>query len=302
MSEDRARAISQRVANEGRARGLSRDDAFTAYAMDRVLYRLGRSRHARGFLLKGGVLVSSLLDAPYRFTRDIDVLRRRGPPDPDDLREKFRQIVAVPVDDGLVFGSDAVHAAPAVREEDGYDGVKVTIRAEVGRQEILVRVDIGFGDAVVPPGARLHLPAFLPGDAQPRVWAYGVEPVLSEKVETLLGKFPVVRHRLKDLLDVIVLVDRSGLDGPPMVASLRATLARRRTPPDLRVLDDMRDELAGRAWATAWATMAREKRVAEIPTLSEAVGRFDVFVRPLLVAIREGGQGPERWEAGGPWR
>lgn len=79
MSEDRARAISQRVANEGRARGLSHEDAFTATAMDRVLYRLGRSRHARGFLLKGGVLVSSLLDAPYRLTRDIDLLRRRGP-------------------------------------------------------------------------------------------------------------------------------------------------------------------------------------------------------------------------------
>lgn len=302
MTDDRARAIAQRVANEGRARGLTREDAFTAYAMDRLLFRLGRSRHARGFILKGGVLVGSLLNAPYRFTRDIDVLRRRGPPSPDDLREKFRQIVAMPLDDGLSFGSDAVHASPAIREEDGYDGVKVTIRGEIGRQEVLVRIDVGFGDAVVPPGARLVLPAFLPNDPPARVWAYGLEPVLAEKVETLIGKFPLVRHRLKDLLDVIVLVARSPLDGPTMVSSLGATLARRGTPPDLRVLDDMREQLAGRAWESAWATMAREKRVTETPSLSEAVGRFDTFVRPIFVELREGTIRVGQWEPGGPWQ
>lgn len=301
MSEDRARAVAQRVANEGRARGLTREDAFTAYAMDRVLFRLGRSRHARGFILKGGVLVGTLLDAPYRFTRDIDVLRRRGPPCPDDLREKFHQVVAVPLDDGLSFGSDAVHASPAIREEDGYDGVKMTIRGEVGRHEVLVRIDVGFGDAVVPPGARLVLPAFLPDDAPARVWAYGLEPVLAEKVEALIGKFPLVRHRLKDLLDVIVLVERSALDGRTLVASLGATLTRRKTPPDIQVLDDMRDELSGRAWESAWATMAREKRVAEVPALGEAVRRFDAFVRPVLGELRAGTTSLGQWEPGGPW-
>jgi len=302
MSEDRAKAISQRVANEGRARGLTREDAFTAYAMDRVLFRLGRSRHARGFLVKGGVLVASLLDEPFRFTRDIDVLRRRGPPSPDDLREKFRQVVAVVVDDGLAFGSDAVHAAPAVREQDGYDGVRVTIRGMVGRQEVAVHIDIGFGDAVVPPGLRTNLPAFLPDDAPARIWAYGIEPVIAEKVETLIAKFPAVRHRLKDLLDVVVLVERSALSGEAMVSSLRATFTRRGTPYDSRVLDDMREELGGRAWLTAWATMAREKRVAGVPGLLDALARFDTFVRPLLVVLRDGGASPGHWDAGGPWR
>lgn len=302
MSDDRAKAISQRVANEGRARGLRREDAFTAYAMDRVLFRLGRSRHARGFILKGGVLVASLLDEPYRFTRDIDVLRRRGPPDPDDLRERFRQVVAITVDDGLTFGSDATHAAPAVREEDGYDGVRVTIRGALGRQEVTVRIDIGFGDAVVPPSSRVKLPSFLPDDAQPRVWAYGIEPIIAEKVETLIGKFPAVRHRLKDLLDVIVLAERSSLSGEGTLASLRATFSRRGTTADLRVLDDMRADLGGRAWTSAWATMAREKRVVDAPGLLDALARFDAFVRPLLLALRDGRPAPGSWEAGGPWR
>ena len=73
-----------------------------------------------------------------------------------------------------------------------------------------------------------------------------------------------------------------------VVASLRATLERRGSEPDVRVLDDMRTELRGKKWEIDWATMRREKVVAGEMTLQMAVERFDLFVRPLLVALRDG--------------
>lgn len=130
------RSVSQRVRNRGRERRLSRDDAFTAYAMVRLLNRLGRSRHRREFLLKGGVLVANLLDAPHRFTRDIDLLRRHGRPSPDELREVFREVVAVVVDDGVEFDPGGVRAVQSEHREDGYDGVKVQVRARVGGHQV----------------------------------------------------------------------------------------------------------------------------------------------------------------------
>ena len=60
-----ARSVNQRVGNVARERGLDRDDAFVAYAMDRFLYRLGRSSQANEFALKGGVLVANLIDELY---------------------------------------------------------------------------------------------------------------------------------------------------------------------------------------------------------------------------------------------
>jgi hypothetical protein len=82
MSErtKKARSVNQRVGNEGRNRNLGRDDAFVAYVMDRFLFRLGRSSQADEFFLKGGLLVANLVAQPHRFTRDIDFLRRNGPP------------------------------------------------------------------------------------------------------------------------------------------------------------------------------------------------------------------------------
>ncbi len=298
----RVRSVSQRVGNRGRKRGLGRDDTFTAYVMDRLLHRLGRSRHRNEFFLKGGVLVANLVDSPHRFTRDIDVLRRHGRPSPDDLREMFGEIVASPADDGVEFVADGVRAIAADHGEDGYVGVKVFLRARVANHEVDVRVDVGFGDAVVPPAARRALVPFLDGDEPARVLAYLPAPVVAEKVETLVSKFPAVMHRLKDILDVVALGDSHAFDGAELVVSFKATFDRRRTRADVVVLDDMREVVGERAWATAWATMQREKAVRQPMELREAVARFDVFIRPLLRCLGSGGPSPERWEPTGPWR
>lgn len=293
--------IDQQVSNRGSERGLSRQDAFTAYVMDRLLHRLGRSRHAEEFLLKGGVLVANLIDAPHRFTRDVDVLRRKGRPSPDELREMFKDIVAVPADDGITFPPSGVRAVKADHDVDGYDGVKVTLRATVGRRSVDVRVDVGFGDAVVPPASRRTLAPFLEADEPASVFAYHAEVVIAEKVQTLLSKFPVIGHRLKDLLDVVALADTHTFDGATLSASLQATLARRDTRADTRVLDDMQEIIADRRWQTSWATMLKEKAVEARTGMREVTVRFDVFVRPILDALADDAQPPTHWKPGGPW-
>ncbi len=298
---NKSKSVRQRVGNRGKERGLSRNDMFTAYVMDRLLHRLGRSRHGADFFLKGGLLVANLVGQPHRFTRDIDVLRRHGRPSPDELRGIFRDIVAVPTDDGVVFAAQGVRAIAAEHDEDGYDGIKVFVRATVGSHEVDVRVDVGFGDAVVPPAGRRSLTPFLEGDEPALVFAYGAEPVIAEKVETLIAKFPVVLHRLKDILDVVALSEGGDFDGTLLTDSLRATFDRRGTRIDVEVIDDMHEIVAERVWTTAWATMLREKVVAQPTGLRESIDQFDAFVRPLLQSLANGSAPPTRWPPGGPW-
>jgi hypothetical protein len=88
-------------------------------------------------------------------------------------------------------------------------------------------------------------------------------------------------------------------DGALFSASLRAILERRGTRPDLHVPDELRTELAGRRWQTDWATMLREKAVAQPMELADAIARFDGFVRPLLEAAA-GAAPPGTWSAPGP--
>lgn len=295
-----AKSVAQRVANRGRELRLTRNDALVAYAMDRLLHRLGRSAHAPDFFLKGGVLVANFVASPHRFTRDIDLLRRHGAARPDDLREIFRSVASVAAEDGITFIPSSIRASIARRDVDGYDGIRVTVGATLADATITVPIDIGFGDAVVPPADRVRLNGFLVDMPQAEVFAYDVGLVIAEKVETLLARFPLIEHRLKDLLDVVVLARSRSFEGPGLLASLVATFRRRSTPFDLRTLDELRDELRGRRWQEQWAVMRREKAVVIEIDLTAVLAAFDVFVRPLLVAIHHG-DSPGRWSAGGPW-
>lgn len=296
--ERKGRSVNQLVGNELRARRLDRDEGFAAYVGDRLLYRLGRSTEADEFYLKGGVLVANLVDEPFRSTRDLDFLRRHGPPDPDEMRQRFGSVVAVPLDDGITF--TGVRAQLTDRETDDYEGVKVFVDASVEGHETVVKIDVGFGDAVEPPVEPIELVPFLPDDARARVRAYRAETVLAEKIETTFSKL-LAEHRLKDILDVVVLSDRLAFEGPGTLAALRATFGRRDTEADPQVLNTLREELRGRKWVTHWSTMIREKRVREHVPLVDAVARFGRFVEPLVLAL-DGEGDPREWPVGGPWR
>ena len=60
-----AASVRQKLLNLARQRGEEFQFVLTRYAIERVLYRLGRSPHSDRFVLKGAML-SELLDLPSR--------------------------------------------------------------------------------------------------------------------------------------------------------------------------------------------------------------------------------------------
>jgi hypothetical protein len=98
----RVESIRQRLRNELRARGEDVTLGLQRYAVERFLYRLGRSRHRERFILKGATLFA-IWGTAYRPTRDVD-FTGYGSPDPQDVIGAFREICNTPDDvDQLVF-------------------------------------------------------------------------------------------------------------------------------------------------------------------------------------------------------
>lgn len=294
-------SILARVTRQGGALGFSRRESVEHYVMDRLLFRLGRSRHADQFYLKGGLLVGSFTGSPFRFTRDIDLARSHGPPDPDILRQMWRDVVALAAQDGLEFRPDGVRAEHAEHDIDGYDGVKVSISARLHTIQVDIRLDIGFGDAVVPPAERLSLTPFLDDQIPARLYAYDKATVVAEKAQTLLDKFPQIEHRLKDLLDIVVLARRLSFDGAELAGAVHATFDRRATRIDPSMVDQLRSELRGKRWYSAWFRMCNDKRLAEKLELQDATSTFDAFLTPILDAIADGTRPPNEWSPSTGW-
>ena len=155
-----AASVRQRLLNIIRDTGDDPNLVWTRYATERLLYRLSVSEYAGDFILKGAMLFTVWTGETYRPTVDMDFLGH-GDDSSERLAEVFRKVCGVNVEpDGLVFDADTVAAGP-IREEQGYQGQRVTLTAFLGKARIPVQVDVGFGDVVTPKARKISYPTLL---------------------------------------------------------------------------------------------------------------------------------------------
>src|SRR3989338_3304827 len=220
-----AASIRQKLKNLARERGEDFQQMLVNYALERVLYRLGKSRHRDRFLLKGALLFRLWFELTQRPTRDADFLGF-GNAEPEEFAEVFREIAGMIEDDGLVFDADSVKVAD-IRKEAGYPGVRVSMIATLDGARIPVQCDIGFGDAVTPAPLQHAYPTLLDMPA-PVLAVYPLETVVAEKLEAIV-KLASFNSRVKDYFDLWVLMRFENLDRSLLPVAIRATFARRNT-------------------------------------------------------------------------
>ena len=224
MSKDIAASVRARLLNKAKAEQSDFNGVLVRYALERLLYRLSQSAHADRFLLKGAMLFTLWYDMPHRPTRDVDLLGF-GASDLASITKTFREIASVAAEDGMRFDPKSV-AAEEIRKEAGYAGVRVLLSAELAGARVKTQIDIGFGDAVTPGPVHAVYPVMLDDFPAPTLQAYPVYTVIAEKLHAiaLLG---MTNSRLKDYLDLSVLLEREVLDADILAKAIAHTFRRR---------------------------------------------------------------------------
>lgn len=299
-ADGRVESIRQRLRNALRARGEDVTVGLQRYAVERFLYRLGRSRHRERFVLKGGALFA-IWGTAYRPTRDVD-FTGYGSSDPQDVIGACREICNTADDvDQLTFDTDTIAADP-IRDGSEYDGLRIRIRARLGDSDIPIQVDVGFGNAIVPGPEEKEYRTIL-GDPPPRILAYPPESVVAEKMHAMvtLGER---NSRYKDFYDLHAIAMAFPFDRSTLVRAVRATFERRATPMPV----EMPAALAGRFYsddsrAQQWRAYVTRNHLAGVPPDFGAVGDIvSSFLRPLWEDVGAGRSPAGDWPPGGPWR
>ena len=278
---DRSPAISvrARLLNLARAQGSDFQRLLVRFAIERLLYRLSVSRHADAFILKGATLFSVWLGAPHRATRDLDLLGR-GDADPSRLVGIFVDVVNTPCeDDGLTFDPAAITAAP-IREAARYAGVRVVVPGALAGARWVVQIDVGLGDATVPPPQEVEVPPLL--DLPPaRLRGYAPATVVAEKTEALIV-LGLNTSRMKDLYDLDQL-SRTFAFGDELIDALQATFVRRGTPlPEVLPIGLSDSFAADEAKLAQWRAFVLKSGVVTPRTLSEVVVQLRAWLWPAL--------------------
>lgn len=297
--EDQAESIRQRLRNELRARGEDVTLGLQRYAVERFLYRLGQSPHRRRFILKGATLFT-LWGTAYRATRDVD-FTGYGSPVPDDVIKAFREICITPdTVDQLVFDTEAITAQP-IRDGSEYDGLRLRLRARLGRSDISVQIDVGFGNAIVP-GPEEQVYRTILGDPPPRILAYPPESLVAEKLHAMviLGDR---NSRYKDFYDLYAVAGAFTFERTTLVQAVKATFDRRRTPiqaglPSALAAPFYTDEARAAQWRAYVDRNQLPGASADFIQLGE---RLIAFLQPIWENLVSGNATAGEWRDGGPW-
>ncbi|MGA3145533.1 MAG: nucleotidyl transferase AbiEii/AbiGii toxin family protein [Verrucomicrobiota bacterium] len=291
-----AASVHARLAQRRTKTGEDYNVLLVRFTLERLLYRLSISKHREQFVLKGAMLFALWEPEMHRATRDLDLLGF-GRSTPERLADIFRELCNLEVEaDGVDFDPRSVRCED-IRAQDEYAGIRVKLRATVGKAVVPLQVDVGFGDALPVAPEEITFPVML-GMAAPKLRAYSRETVVAEKLEAIV-KLGMLNSRFKDYFDLHYLAQKFPFDGALLVKSIAGTFARRGTafpeglPAGLTPMFGT-DPAKIRGWQAFWRKTGPK---AAAPTLEAVIQLLIEFLEPPLDAAAKGKPLTATWKS-----
>ena len=204
------------------------------FMLERLLERISLSKYKDMVILKGGMLIASMVGISSRTTMDMDATLRGYPLTEKAIQEALSEICAIPLGDEVSLELD--HIAP-IREDDEYGGFRVAIIAKYESINTPLKIDITTGDIITPDAIRYAFQSNFE-NKKIEVWAYNIETILAEKVETILRR-SVLNTRPRDYYDVYIIMktQRRAINKNLFRTALNATAHKRTSLAALRDQD-----------------------------------------------------------------
>lgn len=213
------------------------------FLFERVLERLAGSAYKDNFILKGGLLISSMIGISERTTMDMDTTVRGITMEENEIIKAIEEILTVDVNDGMVFEYQGIEP---IREEDAYNNFRVHLNAKYGKINSPMKIDVTTGDAITPAAIRYDFPMLFEEKSIP-VMAYTLETILAEKFETVIRR-NIGTTRARDFYDLHTLFRgyRSEVRPEILKAAVLHTARKRASVQDMEdwqeILKDIREE------------------------------------------------------------
>ena len=188
--------------------------------------RIEKSKYKDNIILKGGVLLSSILGCDMRTTKDIDATLKGLPLNENSIKKIFENILSINIDDGCKF---QIVSIKDIRLEEEYSGYRINVLGTFDRLKNYFFIEISTGDTITPREIKYKYNSIFE-DKQINIMAYTVETILAEKLHAIISK-NISTTRAKDFYDVYMLMNkhRDDIDNNTLIKAVERTFKSRNT-------------------------------------------------------------------------
>ena len=237
-----ARQLKDLVRNLSKKKSADAQILMRNYMMERFLERISLSEYKNQFILKGGMLVAAMVGLDARATMDLDATIKGTNVNVEDVEMIISKIISIPLNDGVLF---RIKRISEIMEEADYPGVRVSMETKFDGVITPLKIDISTGDVITPREIKYKFNLMLENRTI-EVWAYNLETVLAEKLETVISR-NVTNTRMRDFYDIYILQKLYGeqLSKDVLRDALVATAKKRETLEQIETedIDEVFDEI-----------------------------------------------------------
>lgn len=191
---------------KGRIKNLAKENnadprlLMRLYMMERFIERASVSKYKDNFIIKGGILVTSLVGVSLRSTLDIDSTIKNQSISENDAKRMIDDICKIDIGDGVSF---EVKDSSTIMDEMEYPGIRFTLNVIMDGLITPIKIDISTGDVITPRAIEYQY-NFLLEDRTATLLSYNLETILAEKLQAILNR-ELLNTRMRDFYDIYVL-------------------------------------------------------------------------------------------------
>ncbi len=223
MNKDKLKSVIREKANSDN--NLSAQ-LYQMYFFEHILDRLSKSKYKHNIILKGGLLLSSIIGDDERTTKDMDATLKSLPLEREEITQIISDILNIDLDDGIDLKIEDVKD---IRQESEYGGFKINIQATMSTLKVYLAIELTTGDQITPREIEYNYNCHFEDKKIP-ILAYTIETVIAEKYQTIIAR-DIYNTRMKDFYDIYVLVKENTekIDFKNLVMAIKNTFINRET-------------------------------------------------------------------------
>lgn len=223
MNKDRLKSIISKKADGNN--NLSAQ-LYQMYFFEHILDRLSKSKYKHNIILKGGLLLSSIIGDDERTTKDMDATLKSIPLEKENIKKIMQEILSIDTDDGISY---EIVNIKDIRLESEYGGFKINILAKMETLKVYIAIELTTGDKITPREIEYNYNCIFEDKKIP-IFAYTIETVVAEKYQTIISR-GIYNTRMKDFYDIHILITdkKEQLKLDNLIMAIKNTFKHRKT-------------------------------------------------------------------------
>ena len=249
------------------------------FYFERLLERISKSKYKNYIILKGGLVLTSIIGSDDRTTKYMDATIKGLPLNKDAISKIFNEIFSINLDDGVSFELISIKD---IRLEDKYGGFRLNILSKLGNNKTYITVELTTGDEITPREIKFSYNSIFE-DKKISIMAYNIETILAEKFHSIVSR-GVLNTRLKDFYDVYVLFNfkEDIIDKKMLVKAIENTFKKRNTLIDKDEFVNLIDDLYNNdSLKKLWSEYQNKNTYAKGISFEDTVDAVEIIVNIL---------------------